>query len=354
MCKKVGCQSKIKKDTYGGYCYKHRNEYITYDGIILFDKFTGKQSDYLKNDILKTLDVLVKDNGWKNIKKEYTYNILNEYYSDNPITIPSSVLFTRSFLTVKNINFLKGLQRKYSDIKINFLKGEGFKNKMKCNNDTDFFTYDSISDIDQKYFFSYKDKGNFIWFFDIRSFNKLIEIGQTNPYTREEIPQEVKDRAKILSQLLKLTNEEDIINSENIRLSRRQTLKQRVIDIFSEMEQFGYSCNIEWFLELNSRKLKGLYRNLEDIWNYRLNLPYETKARISPPNGIAFNVPVVEVNALTSTIQLQEIIINEVSKFKNAITEDDKKLGYMYFLLGLGLISRRCYEVHHWIMHAVY
>ena len=48
-------------------------------------RFTGNNSDYLKKDILKTLDVLVKGNGWKNIKKEYTYNILNEYYSDNPI-----------------------------------------------------------------------------------------------------------------------------------------------------------------------------------------------------------------------------------------------------------------------------
>ena len=40
MCKKEGCQSKIKKDIYGGYCFKHRNEYLTYDGIILFDRFT--------------------------------------------------------------------------------------------------------------------------------------------------------------------------------------------------------------------------------------------------------------------------------------------------------------------------
>ena len=131
-------------------------------------------------------------------------------------------------------------------------------------------------------------------------------------------------------------------------------MRQKTIDIFSQMEQFGYGCNIDWFLELNNRKLKNLYRNLEDIWNYRLNLSYETKARICPPNGIAFNIPIVEVNALTSSIQLKEIIINEVSKFNNALTEDDKKLGFMYFLLGLGLVSRECYEAHQWIIHAVY
>ena len=130
--------------------------------------------------------------------------------------------------------------------------------------------------------FSYKDLGNFIWFFDIRSFNKLMEMGQNNPYTREEIPNDVKERAKKLSEILKLTKEDELIDNENMRLTRQQIIKQKTIDIFSQMEQFGYGCNIEWFLELNNRKLKTLYRNLEDIWNYRLNLSYEIKSRISP------------------------------------------------------------------------
>ena len=109
-----------------------------------------------------------------------------------------------------------------------------------------------------------------------------------------------------------------------------------------------------WFLDLNLRRLKNLYKNLEDIWNYRLNLPYEIKSRISPPNGVAFNIPIVEVNSITGILQLQEIILNEVMKFNNAVTNEDKKLGLMYFLLGMGLVSRECYEEHQWIIHAVY
>ena len=73
------------------------------------------------------------------------------------------------------------------------------------------------------------------------------------------------------------------------------------------MEQFGFGCNIEWFLNLNLRRLKNLYKNLEDIWNYRLNLSYEVKSRISPPNGIAFNIPIVEVNSITNSLQLQKL-----------------------------------------------
>ena len=120
------------------------------------------------------------------------------------------------------------------------------------------------------------------------------------------------------------------------------------------MEQFGYGCNINWFLELNLRRLKNLYKHLEDIWNYRLNLSYETKSRISPPNGIVFNIPILEVNNITGILQLQEIILNEIMKFNNAVTIEDKKLGLMYFLLGLGIVSRECYEAHQWIIHAVY
>ena len=49
-------------------------------------------------------------------------------------------------------------------------------------------------------FFLTKIMVEFIWFFDIRSFLKLLEMGQNNPYTREEIPQDVKDRANELSE----------------------------------------------------------------------------------------------------------------------------------------------------------
>lgn len=355
MCKFQGCEIKVKNKKYGGYCSKHKREYLVYDDVIMYEKFTSKESDYLKKDIVNTLNLLFKDNVWLKINKLYLFNVLKDYYSkDKNVIVPNVVYFTRNFMNEKNLEFLKGVQRRYGDLKINLLKGDGFKDKKKCNNDTDFFTYDSIDEIDDKYFFSYKDNGNFIWFFDIRSFNKLVEMGQNNPYTREDIPENAKENAKKLSEILKIKDEEELINNESMRLSREQIMKQKTIDIFSQMEQFGYGCNIDWFLELNNRRLKNLYRNLEDIWNYRLNLSYETKSRISPPNGIAFNIPISEVNALTCTLHLKEIILNEVSKFNNAITEEDKKLGFMYFLLGLGLVSRRCYDAHQWIMHAVY
>lgn len=353
MCNFDNCENKIKKK-YGNYCFKHRREYLVSDNMILYDLFTFKSSDYLKKDIINTLKILFDDNIWLKLGKNDLFNILKDYYSkDKDIIIPSVVKFTRNFITNENLIFLKKIQNKRIDNRINNLRGVGFKYRSKCNNDTDFFTYDNIDEIDNKYFFSYKDNNGFIWFFDIRSFNKLIKICQNNPYTREEIPISTIEKAKILSKILKL-DEEEYLNNKNLILNRRQLIKQNTIDIFSQMEQYGFSCNIEWFLELNSRELKKLYKNLEDIWNYRLNLSYEIRSQISPPNGMVFNIPVSEVYRITCKEELKEIILKEISKFNNAVNDEFKKLGFMYFLLGLGLVSRECYESHQWIIHAIY
>ena len=351
MCKKEGCSGKENNKKYGGYCYKHRREHLVDSDTkhIKVENWTNKLSDYLKDDIICTILHLTKklpiDNGCPTWDKKDLFLLLSEeinklkkYDSDD----------------IKKIIKIQGKFKSRRVELLNNLRGEGYKDKKKCNNETDFFTYDTLSEIEDKYFFSYKDDSGIIWFFDIRSFNKLLEMNQGNPYTRERISSSVKGRAKKLSKLLKLTSDDELVNNEVLRLTRQQIIKQKTIDIFSQMEQFGFGCNINWFLDLNLRRLKNLYKNLEDIWNYRLNLPYEIKSRISPPNGVAFNIPIVEVNSITGILQLQEIILNEVMKFNNAVTNEDKKLGLMYFLLGMGLVSRECYEEHQWIIHAVY
>jgi hypothetical protein len=354
MCKKDDCTGKDNKK-YGGYCYKDRRAHLVdiNTNRIKVDSWTDKCSDYLKEDIFRTLLYLVS-NGETPLVNGESILFKDKKYVFPLLSLEINKLKKYDGDDIKKIVKIQVKFKSKMGGEMNNLRGEGYKDKIKCNNETDFFTYDSISEIEDKYFFSYKDNSGFIWFFDIRSFNKLIEMGQGNPYTREEISSNVKGMATKLSVLLKLTSEDDLVNDDVLRLTREQIIKQKTIDIFSQMEQFGYGCNIEWFLDLNPRRLKNLYKNLEDIWNYRLNLSYEVKSRISPPNGIAFNIPIVEVNNIMGLLQLQEIILNEVMKFNNALTDEDKKLGLMYFLLGMGLVSRECYDAHQWIIHAVY
>lgn len=333
------CKGKVK---YGGYCFKHREYYLLDDkGIIRMDRFTNKISDYLVKDINKT-NMYYKQPVYNSNKKRNFETLKKlicslEVYFDKTQEILNAQKIWRKLIISKRNG------------KIKSLRGEGFNNLELCNNENDFYTYDNLKELDMNYFFSYKDVNGFIWFFDIRSFNQLIKSEEIplNPYTRETIPQNVIDRSIILTNYLKSGNFEEIsILTEE--LQRRDGIKQKTIDLFSKIEYYGYECHFDWFLRLNRDRLIKLYKNLEDIWNYRLQINDHTKSRLSPPDGRMFTVRIHELPSY-SLISLQELIINEVSKFDNALTAGDKKLGFMYFIIGLGSVSVRCWNSHSWL-----
>ena len=58
---------------------------------------------------------------------------------------------------------------------LNKLKGPAYLNR-KCTNETDFFTLEDIKDIPDAQFFSYKDKDEFIYGFDICSLYNMIVV----------------------------------------------------------------------------------------------------------------------------------------------------------------------------------
>ena len=352
MCILDGCNYKEK---YGEYCYKHRRNYLIdsnnpTSNKIIVDRWTNKCSDYLKQDIIHNL-------------RDPSY-FCNEGTNDSLILVEKSkqelfLLLTKKINSLKKYNekdiqrIIK-IQNKIRNKKCNQtdkLRGEGFIDKSLSNNDTDFFTYDSRDEIDNKYYFSYKDEKGFIWFFDIRSFNKLIELKQPNPYTMNTIPKTVIKRAKILTKLLKLNQSDELIDHKQIQLSRRQIVKQKTTDLFCDIDSAGYYCQPDWFLGLNLHLLKKLYRNLEDLWNYRLQITPEVKSRICPPNGLVFTTRISDINHYTNKDNLRDLLLNDILKFQNAISFEDKKLGYMYFIIGLGAVSRPCCETHEWLMY---
>ena len=44
-CIHESCKLKSKKE-YGGYCWKHRHQYLLQDNLIVLDRFTGNSKDY--------------------------------------------------------------------------------------------------------------------------------------------------------------------------------------------------------------------------------------------------------------------------------------------------------------------
>ena len=331
-----------KKTTYGQFCNKHKRNHLIDNDLIIMDRFTNKASDYLKNDIINTLNSLDNKKYSKSLKKGIVYDILLDrynkvnYYNDN-------------LRNIMNIQF----RYKYKYNKANqLLRGEGFLKKLECNNQEDFFTYETVNEIEDKYFFSYKDEQNIIWFFDIRSLNKLIEMQQPNPYTMVEFNPRTIIRANKLINYLKNNNISLNFKDEmkELKKDKKAVVKQKMVDLSASIERLGYSFNLERFKTLHSAQLRHLYRLLEDMWNYRAQLPQSVKEKICPPNGVIFNMSPQDIRNHTRDM-MRELIINDVMKFNTALEDSDKKLGFMYFLICLGKVCPAVYSVHEWILY---
>ena len=322
------------KSKYGDHCYRHRRLHLVEDDMIKMDTFTGLCKDYLKKDINHYVKVVLKRDT-KGIDKEIAFQWLKDH-------IEGCKMYEKEG-DIQKITRIQAL-----------LRGKSQREKLntyQCNNDEDFYTYDDLKNVPKIYFYSYSDSNNLRWGFDIRSLQKLISMHYPNPYTTEPVPENViQDVSLKMSDIKKLPEYEDLTDS--IQRDRKALIKQNVVDLFSLIEQSGYTCHVEWFTTLTRHKLKELYKQLEDIWNYRSQLSNEMKRNICPPDGQIFQTPIVEVMQYTVKEDLQELILHEVKKFTKAVSDSDRKLGYMYFLIGLGTVSQDCKEAHmEWLLY---
>lgn len=322
---------------YGGYCKKHKDLFLLKDGFINIDNFTGDVKDYKLNDLKKYCNKYISKSPSKFKKQDY-FNKLFEHHKKN--------------LSYKDqINHVITIQKYYRRWSLNHnveLRGKAYLNPKICNNDEDFYSYEPVEEIPPLYFFSYKDEQSVYWGFDIRSLKKLIEMRYDNPYTTKPIPDEVKSNAMVL--VNKLNQEQVTTNIDNTIVADRKSLvKQRFVDIFAQMEYTGYSCDVKWILDLNSIRLKRLYRELEDTWNYRANLAQSVKCSIIPPDGRLCVMPVHDYNNCNNRVELQEILANELYKICGATTQANMQLGFMYFIIALSFVCRPCFLTHSWV-----
>jgi hypothetical protein len=318
----TNCSSKAKV-VYGGYCKNHRKEYLLDDSMILIDRFTCEMKDYTLPELKNFFTELV------------TYFNSNKYRDVNISSIIRLQSIVRRKLLTNRVR----------------LRGTCVLNRSLCNNDEDFYTYDPKDEIEDKYFFSYKDSSHNYWCFDIRSLKKLIDMNYGNPYTTEPIPDIIKDKVHTLISKLLSQNIQVVIDNTVIT-DRKLVIKQKFVDIFSQIEVSGYSCNIDWVLNLSVPRLKRLYRELEDIWNYRAGLSQQVKCNIAPPHGQLFVMPVHDYMICTEKLELLEILGNELMKIMGATSPSDMNLGFMYFIMGLSIVNQQCLMIHPWVHYA--
>jgi len=238
------------------------------------------------------------------------------------------------------------------------LHGIAYYDRSLCVNSEDFFSTDSMKDISNNYFFSYRDLSeNQIYGFDIRSFNMLSQAATgdeapKNPYSRSIIYPSIAAKAQRLISWL-TRRKLPTIWTPTVPITADQSWKMKVVEIFVAMEQLEYGADPEWFISLSLSQQKLFYLHLLDIWTHRAGLSQEDKERIVPTTPNLFHWGITRITAIQqlSTIRTSNTHIMK-RLVSSAIQQSDRVLGAMYILTALTQVSSSAAEAFPWLFES--
>ena len=254
--------------------------------------------------------------------------------------------------------------RGFLNRKLHKLQGPALKNRKICTNDTDFFTMDDMIEIPTTQFYSYRDKDDFVYGFNIVSlYNLILKEGSRakNPYNRSEFDTNVKENVLSMIRISKLLKIPIEIELKNEVMDPAKRLELKILDLFQTMKSYGNYANSEWFSDLSRNSHIRFARELVDIWNYRALLTMAKKQEICPPHGTPFlGTPYftnVASNTTLNNFSLETIVKYNIQIIENlvksAIDVDNKMLGTFYVLSSLTLVSQQARDAMPWLYESV-
>jgi hypothetical protein len=304
-------------------------------------------------------------------------------------------LTQRIYTFLKQTYFIRRIQRNFKHFlsrKYRKLSGPGYLQSTKCVNDTDFYTFDKISNIKPMQLFTYQDSDNKIYGFHIASIFHLIVTSYptiTNPYNRNTMSSSIIKNLYeklIYGSLIgfrvsiKLDDETDdesclLVSSSDYQsqsssqisgggvvgtqiLTREKQEELFIVDLFQHINTLGNYSDSEWFIVLQRDELIRFIRHIHDIWYYRANLTQEMKERISPPNGNPFVLHNAHVNlnviTLLTAAELRTICVSIIERMtRRGITREDQCLGAFYVLATLTIVNQDARNALPWLYEAV-
>ena len=142
------------------------------------------------------------------------------------------------------------------------------------------------------------------------------------------------------------------IKIENSELSEEKKLELEVISTFQKIDQLNHITNPNWFLNLSRIRLIRFYKELIDIWNYRLQIENNIKRNIIQPHGKPF--PNVSFHNM-SLFETRKFTIKIIDDFISLGTSENyKSLGAYYVLGGLTLVSQNAASSMPWLFESFY
>ena len=345
---KKGTQCKFKCLHGNDYCGKHCKEKSSQrmSTPILSEKIENSiinLKDYHKLDLkkIRVKQLKITLNHYKICEKGKKKELLGKLQQFYNVWKP----FIEKDYLVKKIQIKF---RKYIKDTIFDLSGKSKYSILDSMNDTDIYTLDNLVNIPNEFIFMYQNEKNNIFTFDIRSLNQLLnsqsnQLKIQNPYTRDLFGETEINRIKRLIKYLKLQG--FYLEFETLEDNPIYSTKRRIIKIFQEMDSLDQYTDPSWFLDLNMYQLKEFYKQTEDVWNWRLNLPRETKINIFPPTGRVFKINPLEVTKINNFEKLQQICLEFMEKLIYTANDRNFRItGSITILLGLVIVNKKAAE----------
>ena len=237
--------------------------------------------------------------------------------------------------------------------------GPAFFTRKKCVNEVDFLTLSSIQDIPHYQFFSYRDKDDFMYCFDICSLYNLFKNSNNhpkNPFNRNDFPPTIIQDLRTLIRLCKVMSYpvKLILDKDTTELSFEQQVIVKINSVFQKIDQLGNYTDSAWFIQLNRPKLIMFVRELYDIWTYRSQLTHETKISICPPIGNPFNAFQMSGLYMKNITQIRKSVIHIIDILvTRGIDSASRNLGAYYCLGALTLVNQGAADALPWLYESV-
>jgi len=341
---------------------KHIDEYLN----ILYLKYEIiNPKPIVMEKLVTNLDISVPLFNNYNVLFNYKYNNaqlkqIAKHYKLK-LTGNKPELLNRIYMHLKLSNIIVKIQRifrGYLQKKCNKLHGPAFKNRTLCVNDSDFLTGNTMIEMDNLQFFSFKDEDEFIYGFDIISLYNLIlksEKEVKNPYNRNNISKSIIKNMRDLIRISKILKMHIDINIEEPVNSTEKTIELRALDLFQNIDSLGNYSDSSWFLNLTQNQLIIFIRELMDIWTYRAQLTNEIKIKICPPFGDPFRaINFAYFHGEESIENIKKSILTTLECLVNSgIDTDSKTLGAYYVLGALTIVSHEAALSLPWLFQSV-
>jgi len=245
----------------------------------------------------------------------------------------------------KYIVYIQKIYRGFSIRKLIKTRGISVYCRHLCNNDTDCLSLNDVTNIPNNEFYSYKDSKGIYWGFDIITIKECLNAKMSNPYNTLDIPIFVGKQLKCIEDIMNKEIKLEIPIFTNITIQ----VQQRCVELFQQMDALKNYTKCAWFLDLNSRLLKKLYKEMEDIWNYRLQLTKEDKLKYTK-DGKLFAIEMHKISKINDKYKLSNLVLDEFEKLIcDGQTESDRATACQWILSGLTLVNQDARDTLPWL-----